>query len=320
MKIYTDFCIVKVKDILLDKVPAMGPNGFFWANPSFDPSRHTMTEGIVDAIPNGLFRMPLVGKHISLPAYHDGNPMFPWKTTEDIVMEVRVGDKIHFHYGQLLPDDHERLYNHQYIKSKIEIENGQEVPYHYFKIRYSLIFAAVRYHAVNPMTPDFQWWMEPELQEYTTELSSEDIDTEERTNIEKVTRFRRGDHSYMKQIQMIGSWTMIEVDKENWDDISLPTPETINGKLVLDEKGQRKMKPKEEWLVVKSAPANRYLCGWVRHVGTPLLGDTCYLEPGMHVYFRPNADTLMRFEGKEYYRMIQRNIIGWTPYIKQKTA
>jgi hypothetical protein len=318
MKILTDHCIVKVRDIVLDKAPAMTPNGFVWVNPSFDPQRHTMTHGIVESVPNGLGRFPLVGKHISYPAYHEGNPMFPWKTTEDIPLEVRVGDKIWFHYAQLLPDDHKDLYNHQYIKSKLEIENGEEVVYHYFKILYQMIFAAVRYQPVGGWCDPFQWWMEKELQEFSTEIHDED--SEERSVLQKVTRYRKGESVYVKEVQMIGSWVLIDVDMETWEDISLPTPQTLNGQVILDHKGKPKLKPKEEWVVTKSAPSNRYLCGWVRFIGSPLNGDPCHLSPGDYVYFRPAADTLMNFEGKEYYRMIQRNIFGMIPYVSTAVA
>lgn len=319
MKILTDSCVVKVKDIVLDKAPAMTDQGFIWVNPSFEPQRHTMTNGIVVSTPNGLGRMPLVGKHISYPAYHEGNPMFPWKTTEDIKLDVRVGQKIYFHYAQLLPDDHNTLYNHQYIKSKVEMENGKEVVYHYFKILYQMIYAAVDYKPANVGTKAWEWWMEEEVKEMKLEAHGEE-EVEERSTREMIVRYQRGeDQMYEKVVNMIGSWVFLEVDKETWEEVSLPTPETINGKPVVDHKGKPVLKPKEQWIVTKSSPANRYLVGWVRFVGEPLEGDVCYLKDGDYCYFRPGADTLIRFEGKEYYRMIQRNIFGVVPY-KSKVA
>lgn len=318
MKIIEDFCIVRVKDIVLDKVPAMTPNGFMFVNPSYDPQRHTLNCGIVESVPNGLTRFPLVGKHVSYPAYHEGNPMFPWKTTEDIELEVAIGDKIYFHYGQLLPDDHLDLYNHQYIKSRKVMENGEEVVYHYFKIRYETIYAAVNYKPVSPQAPVFDWINESKLQEFTTEIHGED--SEERATREKTVRYRIDEHLYEKQVKMIGSWVLLEPDKETWESISLPTPETINGKPVLDGKGKPVYKPQDQWIVTKTHPASRYLVGWVRHIGSPLKGDKCYLQPGDYVYFRPAADTLIRVEGVEYYRLIQRNIYGYVPYVKEKVA
>ena len=108
---------------------------------------------------------------------------------------------------------------------------------------------------------------------------------------------------------MIGSYVFVEPDMETWEDISIPIPETVNGKILLQPDGSPKLKDKKYWLVTKSMPAERYLRGWVRYSGTPLKGDKEFVQPGMYVYFQRHSDTKIRFEGFDYFRMRQRHIL-----------
>jgi len=108
---------------------------------------------------------------------------------------------------------------------------------------------------------------------------------------------------------MVGSYVFVEPDMESWEDISIPIPERLNGRIVVNADGSTRMKPKEQWLVTKSMPSERYLRGWVRYSGSPLTGDKEFVRPGMYVYFQRFADTKIRFEGFDYFRMRQRHIL-----------
>jgi hypothetical protein len=82
-----------------------------------------------------------------------------------------------------------------------------------------------------------------------------------------------------------------------------------NGKVLIDLDGTPKVLPEDKWIVTKEMPGDKYLQGWVAHVGTPLKGDRPFLEPGMYVLFQRHADVKVTFEGKEYFRMLQRHVM-----------
>jgi hypothetical protein len=112
----------------------------------------------------------------------------------------------------------------------------------------------------------------------------------------------------------IGSHVLVEPDLETWEEILLPIAEAlmVDGKPVpvRNADGTVKMKPKSEWIQKKVEPEEKYLRGWVRHIGTPLNGDKCSLKAGDYVYFQKHANTKIEVEGKVYYRMLQRRIFG----------
>jgi hypothetical protein len=153
--------------------------------------------------------------------------------------------------------------------------------------------------------------MDPMLKEFDSTIKDD-----ETREISAGKRYERVDehgfsHIYKKEITMIGSYVLIEPDKETWEDISIPTAVVVNGKILMELDGKTpKMRPKEEWIVVKSMPTEKYLMGWVRFTGSPLKGDRAFLKPGMYVHFQRHADTKMMFEGKEYFRMRQRHVFA----------
>lgn len=109
----------------------------------------------------------------------------------------------------------------------------------------------------------------------------------------------------------IGSYTLVEPDMESIEEILIPIARMgADGKAMRDDAGRPIMKPKSEWLQKKVAPSAKYMRGWVRHVGTPLEGDICEVKKDQLVYYRPNADWTNVIEGKEYYAIRQRHIVG----------
>lgn len=108
----------------------------------------------------------------------------------------------------------------------------------------------------------------------------------------------------------VGSFVLCDPDWESWDEISRPTPVTLNGKPVLNKDGTKMMKPKEQWLVTKVAPGYQFLKAFVRVLGTPLRGDKCEIAVGQKIWYRRNADWMVKIEGKDYFAIRQRHIIG----------
>lgn len=207
---------------------------------SFDPQRHVRTYGEVVSVPKHLDRFPISQKHKGLPAYHD-SPAFSFKYLSDIAQEIKVGDRIYFHFNTIRPDN----------LIKTEVEDSKKV--YYFKVKYDQILCTVRDGVIIP----------------------------------------------------IGSYTLIEPDMETWEDISVPTYSNIKGK-----DGKPMLKPKEQWLVKKVAPGAKYLLGFVRHVGTPLKGTECDVQAGDRIIYRRMADWRNIVEGKEYYAILHRHIVG----------
>jgi hypothetical protein len=297
MKIIHEHVMVRVPSIFCDESKFKGVDGkSLLIDVTFNPEQHVRNYGEVVSVPDDLFEYPIATNHIGLPSYHD-YPTYSWKTVADIPLEVCEGDKVYFHPNCLLPDVADQRYNKMYMFSK----NEDGKMYHYFKVKYELIFAAVRFEPINTLTAPWSWKKEADLKPHI------------RTNGQKryyYTDEHGHDQIYEKKVVMVGSYVMVEPDLETWDDISIPTPETINGKILLDKNGQTIYKPKEQWLVTKAMPQDHYLRGWVRYVGTPLQGDKPFLKPGNYVFFQRFADTKMVFEGFTFFRMRQRHIFA----------
>ena len=266
-----------------------------------NPEQHVRNFGIVTSVPEELLAVPLLADSIGLPRYHE-DPPFEWKTNQDIQLDIKEGDKVYFHQNCLMPDNMASShYNNMHLFS--QKENG--VWMHYFRIKYDLVFAAIRYERLNTTVDEFSWDNESKLKKMSI------------TNAEKSRDVVYGyvdekgfDQLYRKKVVMVGSYCFVEPDMETWDDISIPLPIVINGKRILNQDGSVKMRPKEEWLVTKQMPSERYLRGWVRFAGSPLIGDKEFVRAGMYVYFQRHANTHVKFEGINYFRMRQRHIFG----------
>jgi co-chaperonin GroES (HSP10) len=111
--------------------------------------------------------------------------------------------------------------------------------------------------------------------------------------------------SVVTDIIPIGGYTLIDPDFESWDDILKPTYSNIMG-----EDGKPMLKPKEQWLQTKVAPSYKYLTGFVKHVGKPLIGDETEIEVGQKIWYRINADWQVKIEERDYFVVRQRHIIG----------
>jgi hypothetical protein len=111
------------------------------------------------------------------------------------------------------------------------------------------------------------------------------------------------------EIIPIGSYVLVEPDWESLDDILRPTYELTG---LLDDQGQpmKRLKPKDQWLQIKPAPNYHSLTGFVRHIGSPFIGDKCENQVGQKIVYRRNADWMMEIEGEKYFAIRQRHILG----------
>jgi len=307
MKILREHIIVKVSSIFNEETSYKGVGGkTIILDTSFNPERHLRDWGIVVSVPVELYETPLMQDHVGAPAYQDDayDPM-PYKKVSDIELEIREGDKVYFHYNCLKPDmAHMQYnkYNHFHLFSKKEAD-GQV--WHYFRVKYELVFAVIRYLPTNTAVTPLDIVDEPSLAPVTLPDESGNMIT-----VYRMTDRFGAEQTYLKEVIMIGSYVFIEPDKETWKDISIPIPETINGVPVLNSDGTPLMKPEDQWLVAKSEPGDKYLRGWIVHIGSPLKGDRSIGHRGDYVYFQRYTNTSMQFEGKRLFRLRQRHVVG----------
>lgn len=107
------------------------------------------------------------------------------------------------------------------------------------------------------------------------------------------------------EIIMIAGHCLVDPDFQSWEDISLPTYSNLLG-----DDGKPLLKPKEQWLVTKSAPTYKYLLGYVRHVGSPIRGDKTEVKVGQKIIYSKNADFMINVENRDYFLIHQRFILG----------
>lgn len=305
MRILEQQVIVKVPSIFIEETKYRGVGGMALIVSSlFNPERHIRTYGIVVSVPERCFRTPLVSDVLSLPNYHD-RPVLSYKSARDIEMDIKIGDKVYFHHNTLLPNTGFHSFSGtNFLFTKDEMVDGKLKPFHYFKVMYELVYVSIRYEPMNGVTEEFNWHNEDKIKEIVLPEGTRYIYTDTQGQ----------DHIYKKSLVPIGSWVLVQPDMESWEDISIPTPEVINGKKLLNKDGSIRMKPKEQWIVIKKAPEEKYLQGWVIHSGSPLKGDQEFLEEGMYVYFQKFMNTKIKVEGKDYFRMRQRHIFASNPH------
>lgn len=244
---FQNYVVFKTDLLFEQHCKAKGINGRELVfDPGFEPQRHSRIYGEVISVPNFLSQFPMMDESRGLPAYHDSAPV-QFKHLSDVQMEVKVGDRIYFHYNTMK------------MGNIIQEEGLHPKKTFYMKVRYDSVICAVRKSIITQET----------------------------------------------KIIPIGGYTLIDPDFESWEDILVPTYSEI-----LDGLGQKQLKPKELWIQRKLAPEYKYLTGYVRHVGTPLQGDELEIEPGQKIWYRKNADWMVKIEDRDYFVVRQRHIIG----------
>lgn len=114
-----------------------------------------------------------------------------------------------------------------------------------------------------------------------------------------------------EKIIPIQGYAFIRPNLESWEDILKPVAYVgEDGKPMKNKDGSPMLKPKSEWIRMKIVPDHKYLEGFVEHIGTPLYGDKRECDVGQKILYKRNADWKQRIEGKDYFTILQRHIIG----------
>ena len=102
----------------------------------------------------------------------------------------------------------------------------------------------------------------------------------------------------------IGGWVLLEPKYDEGVEV-LPA---------ISEKGNRlpelTAKRTKTGIIYEANVKPKAIEGIVRHVGTPLKVDTCELQPGDVVSYELNANMVVPIEGKDYYVIPYRDILG----------
>lgn len=108
----------------------------------------------------------------------------------------------------------------------------------------------------------------------------------------------------MGSIRMQGGWCLVEPNVETWEDISIPTPFVVNGKVLTNPDGSTRYRPKDEWIVKKSQPEAKPLEAFMRH-----FNPFNELNEGDRVIYEYGANWPVTVEGKEYLAIQERDIL-----------
>ena len=264
MKFHSDYCVVRLPELLKEESKFKGTEGKkLLIDASYHPEKHVCNNGELLSVPNKLSqKVPFAMNAVGPPIYFQMCPdEVIW--LDAVQITLKPGDKVYFHHNIIMW----AMRGEGMLKEEKKQDGTKE---YFLKIRYDLIFCAVRYGKIFPNA----------------------------------------------------TWTLVEPDMEDWNDIFHPVPE-------IDEHGNQKMelkkhwndelklfidmkvpvfKPKEQWIQTKTAPEAKYLKGFIRHIGEPLHGEILDLEVGDHIVYRRHADFEVEIEGKKYFLIKQRHI------------
>jgi len=239
IKAFQNYVVFKTTSLSNEKVKYKGME--LIRDTSYNPKEHTNISGEVVSVPVRLSStLPISQVSKGLPSYHGASP-YIYRWLSDIEQQVKVGDKIFFHFNTIVP------------QNIVQVDGERENRTWYIKCRYDQIYCAVR----------------------------------------------------NEEIIMIGGYCLVDPDFQTWEDISIPTYSNLLG-----EDGKPLLKPKEQWIVTKTAPTYKYLLGFVRHVGSPVRGDRTEVKVGQKILYQKNADFMINVEGKDYFLIHQRHIYG----------
>lgn len=162
IKSFSNFLVFKTDTLFNDKVKFKGiGDRELVLDPSFDPARHVRIYGEVVSLPIHLSKNIIISQqHAGLPSYHEKSP-YSYKYLTDIVPEVRIGDRIYYHFNTIK--------THNFVR-----EEGVH-PHRtwYVKVRYDQIICAVRDGVIIPIgghcliDPDFESWEDIQIPTYS---------------------------------------------------------------------------------------------------------------------------------------------------------
>ncbi len=109
IKTLRDFCLIHIEDRFQRKTGVKGIGGMelevgIDEKDDYFANSEVKTSGVVIAIPDCLSRVPIAQETQGTPSYIS-HGSYKYKYRSDIVMEVKVGDKIYFHHNTLFSED-----------------------------------------------------------------------------------------------------------------------------------------------------------------------------------------------------------------------
>lgn len=152
MNAYQNAVIFKTDVMFNDKAYFKGVDGKeVHLDPSFDPQKHVRIYGEVVSVPLYLTKRPIMQEHRGTPAPTEGSP-FDYRYLSDVKMEVRVGDRIYFHFNTIT------------MRNIVKEEGKHPNRTWYFRVSYDQIICAVRDGQIIPIAsyalvlPEYETW------------------------------------------------------------------------------------------------------------------------------------------------------------------
>lgn len=152
IKAFANFIIIKTDVLFNEKTKFKGVGGRdIVFDSSFDPQRHARIYGEVVSLPLHMTRIPIAQEHKGLPSY-DGESPYHYRYVSDITPEVKIGDRIYFHFNVI------RQHNF------VHVDGVHPDRTWYVKARYDQVICAVRDGQIimigghTLIDPDFESW------------------------------------------------------------------------------------------------------------------------------------------------------------------
>lgn len=151
MNAYQNYIIFKTNEMFNSHVKFKGIGGKeLVIDPSFDPQKHIRTYGEVVSVPLYLTKRPIMQESAGTPP-PSGSP-FEYRYLSDIKQEVKVGDRIYFHFNTIV------------MRNCVKEEGEHPNKTWYFRVSYDQVICAVRNGNIIPIAsyvlvkPDYETW------------------------------------------------------------------------------------------------------------------------------------------------------------------
>lgn len=200
-----------------------------------------------------------------------------------IEQEVKIGDRVYFHYNQMREEN------------RYKLDDGRKI----YKVRYDQIICVVR--------QGYQLDVEvmADLKVNDPLFYAHVIDG----NIEVLSHlYNKGKAERYSKIIMIGGHVLVKpVWEDQVEDLGIGDVKLPGYSALANAKGR----VNKLGLVVDLHEKPKPLEGIVKHIGSPLKGEEDLgVEPGDKVIFLPESDWENTIEGEKYFVMKQRDLLA----------
>lgn len=283
-----DEVIVKCEQIFNTKVE-IGEKGELLTDPGFDPARSIRMWAEVVQVPTIMSPdrviLALGDNNIQRPSSSDFALDMTFVNYSDLPTPAEIGDKAWFHWNALLGKE-----NH--------------LSEDFYKIRYELLICVHKYYEVMPNGQI--WKINPFSDTKLFQIFDDSIFSDDDHYFEKDGR------TFCRRTVMCNSYALCQPDTESWEDILHPVPELdASGRPLLDHLNQVVMKPKSQWLQMKSEPQEKASLAFVEHIGEAIKGQTDLgLKKGDHILYYHKANWKVHIDNTLYFVVRQKFIYG----------